>query len=405
MASTTQNKNELEDFEAFLETDFQPLQFANDLLLATNDKNGSELDGLTPLKKLKFDIDECDKRMASIASTNYESLMSNFSQIEKTRSLVNEQINPLVERVNNSFERIKSGVIEPYEEALKKNNALKRIHLTLNLLRGAGYFMFLVQQLEEIEKLNTKAEDESNSKKDVIRLAKLHVQISQLYKNEKEQNNLKIKNSNASILSIKLIRDYEGIQINKQNALIHEWAQSISNDFNHHISFSVNNIELQNKLIALYTLNEKEYLQIIEKSINKHVQVSLTQLSRSLQSPRNFNAIINEVKDTSSDFLNKLENILSSCEIAHTNNKENTGNLLDEIISNNSINSLFDLYWPVLSYKFKKSIVATMARGGPIAKNLKIYFEGIKNSINDNFKGSPEGDLLIDAIDVIEGSK
>ena len=166
--------------------------------------------------------------------------------------------------------------MQPYEEALKKNNALKRIHLTLNLLRGAGYFMFLVQQLEEIEKLNTKAEDQSNLKKDIIRLAKLHIQISQLYKNEKEQNNLKIKNSNANILSIKLIRDYEAIQINKQNALINEWVQSISNDFNHHISFSVTNIELQNKLIALYTLNKKEYLQIIEKSINKHVQVSLT---------------------------------------------------------------------------------------------------------------------------------
>mmetsp|Transcript_823 Transcript_823/g.924 ORF Transcript_823/g.924 Transcript_823/m.924 type:complete len:406 (-) Transcript_823:2922-4139(-) len=405
MASATQNKNELDDFEAFLEVGFQPIQFANDLLLATNDKDGSELDGLTPLKKLQFDIDECDKRMAGIASTNYESLMSNFSQIEKTRSLVNEQINPLIDRVNNSFERIKSGVIQPYEEALKKNNALKRIHLTLNLLRGASYFMFLVQQLEEIEKLNIKAENESNSKKDLIRLAKLHVQISQLYKGEKEQTNLNIKNLNTNLLSIKLIRDYEAIQINKKNSLINEWNQSISNDFNHHVSFSVNNIELQNKLIALYTLNEKEYIQNIEKTINKHVQVNLNQLSRSLQSPRNFNAIINEVKENSSDFLDKLESILSNCDISNVNNKERTQNLLKEIIHNKSINGLFDLYWPVLSYKFKKNVVATMARGGPIAKNLKIYSEGIKNSINENFKDAQECNLLIDAISVIEGSK
>ncbi|CUM56599.1 uncharacterized protein AC631_04390 [Debaryomyces fabryi] len=405
MTSATQNKTELEDFEAFLEAGFQPLQFANDLLLATNDKDGSELDGLTPLKKLQFDIDECDKRMAGIASSNYESLMSNFSQIEKTRSLVNEQINPLVDRVFNSFERIKSGVIQPYEEALKKNNALKRIHLTLNLLRGAGYFMFLVQQLEEIEMLNMNAENESGSKKDLIRLAKLHVQISQLYKSEKEQTNLNIKNSNANLLSIKLIRDYEAIQINKQNSLISEWSESISNDFNHHVSFSVNNIELQNKLIALYTLNEKEYLQIIEKTINKHAQVNLTQLSRSLQSPRNFNAIISEVKENSSDFLDKLESILSNCDISNVNNKYRTGNLLAEMICNKSITGVFDLYWPVLSYKFKKNIVATMARGGPIAKNLKIYSEGIKNSINENFKNTRECNLLIDAINVIEGSK
>lgn len=405
MASATQNKNELDDFEAFLEVGFQPIQFANDLLLATNDKDGSELDGLTPLKKLQFDIDECDKRMAGIASTNYESLMSNFSQIEKTRSLVNEQINPLIDRVNNSFERINTGVIQPYEEALKKNNALRRIHLTLNLLRGASYFMFLVQQLEEIEKQNIKAENDSNSKKDLIRLAKLHVQISQLYKGEKDQTNLNIKNSNTNLLSIKLIRDYEAIQINKKNSLINEWNQSISNDFNHHVSFSVNNIELQNKLIALYTLNEKEYIQNIEKTINKHVQVNLNQLSRSLQSPRNFNAIVNEVKENSADFLDKLESILSNCDISNVNNKERTLNLLDEIIHNKSISGLFDLYWPVLSYKFKKNVVATMARGGPIAKNLKIYSEGIKKSINENFKDAKECNLLIDAIRVIEGSK
>lgn len=406
MVSTSKHKNELEDFEAFLEPKFEPIQFANDLLLITNDKEGTELDGVTPLKKLKFDIDECNKRMTTISANNYESLVSNFSQIEQTKELIDQKINPLVERLNNSFERIRSSVIQPYEKALQESSALKRIHLTLNLLRGASYFMFLVQQLEEVERINDKVENESNTKKDLIRLARLHVQISQFYKDEKDVNSLTVKNSSSSVLSLKLIRDFEAIQMNKKNTLINEWTQSIINDINHNTTFSSNNIDLQNKLFALSILNEKEYIQTIEKCINKHVQINLSQLSRSLQSPRNFSSILHEVKDSSSEFLNKLEDVLSSCEpSSSSNSKDKSVNLLEKILSGGSQNTLSDLYWPALSYKFKKNIVATMARGGPIAKNLKVYYVGIKHSTKEILKDSTESDLLIEAVEVIEGSK
>ena len=79
--TTVEVKNELEDFEAFLEPDFQLTQFANDLLLATNGSDGPELDLLTPIKKLKFDIDECNKRMSTISANNYETLVANFTKI------------------------------------------------------------------------------------------------------------------------------------------------------------------------------------------------------------------------------------------------------------------------------------------------------------------------------------
>lgn len=42
--------NELEDFEAFLETNFDPQQFANELLLATNGQENPHLDLVTPIK-------------------------------------------------------------------------------------------------------------------------------------------------------------------------------------------------------------------------------------------------------------------------------------------------------------------------------------------------------------------
>ncbi|KAG2733491.1 hypothetical protein G9P44_003016 [Scheffersomyces stipitis] len=400
--TTVEVKNELEDFEAFLEPDFQSTQFANDLLLATNGSDGPELDLLTPIKKLKFDIDECNKRMSTISANNYETLVANFTKIEDSEDILRQRINPAVERVNHSFDRIKSEIIRPYEDALRLNNALRKIHLTLDLLRGASFFIFLIQQIEELDK--EVSSSSSNDYKDLIRLSKLHVQISELY----DQNSTNV--TDASVLSIKFIRDYRPLEITKKTNLQTQCVSVITNEFNHHTAFTSKNNTLKNNLIALNILNEKEFFSVIDKSaINKQVQQSLTQLSRSLQSPRNFTAIVTEIKEESSEYFEKLTSILSEWEVSRNiglhNNLSPNESLLSIILHSYEVNKLSELYWSRLSFKFKKNIAATMARGGPIAKNLKIYYEGIRKSIEETFKNDNERDFLLDAIDLIKGAR
>lgn len=400
--TTVEVKNELEDFEAFLEPDFQLTQFANDLLLATNGSDGPELDLLTPIKKLKFDIDECNKRMSTISANNYETLVANFTKIEDSEDILRQRINPAVERVNHSFDRIKSEIIRPYEDALRLNNALRKIHLTLDLLRGASFFIFLIQQIEELDK--EVSSSSSNDYKDLIRLSKLHVQISELY----DQNSTNV--TDASVLSIKFIRDYRPLEITKKTNLQTQCVLVITNEFNHHTAFTSKNNTLKNNLIALNILNEKEFFLVIDKSaINKQVQQSLTQLSRSLQSPRNFTAIVTEIKEESSEYFEKLTSILSEWEVSRNiglhNNLSPNESLLSIILHSYEVNKLSELYWSRLSFKFKKNIAATMARGGPIAKNLKIYYEGIRKSIEETFKNDNERDFLLDAIDLIKGAR
>ncbi|KAK6455622.1 Golgi transport complex subunit 5-domain-containing protein [Scheffersomyces xylosifermentans] len=405
-AAVTENpgelKKELEDFEAFLEPDFQPVQFANDLLLATNGSDGPELDLATPIKKLRFDIDECNKRMNSISGNNYEALVANFSRIEESEAILHNRINPSIERVNNSFERIKTEVVKPYEDALRLNNALRKIHLTLDLLRGASFFIFLIQQIEELEK--TVASSTGNNSKDLVRLAKLHLQISDLY----DENSTNAKD--GSVLSIKLIRDYRPLSITKKSSLQTQCVQTITNEFNHHGSFTPKNTLLQSHLVALYVLNEKEFFSVFDKAgVNKQVQQSLTQLSRSLQSPRNFTAIITEIKEEAAEYFSKLTESLTDWDVTRnlknkTSHQESTS-LLNILLEHYEVQALSELYWGRLAHKFKMNIAATMARGGPIAKNLKIYYEGIRNSISETFDIENEKNALIDAVDLIQGAR
>ena len=382
--------NPLEDFSSFIEPTFEPIQFSNDLILATNGNTAAELDLKTPIKKLKFDLDECDKRMTTISSSNYSSLVSKFSQIETSKIILKDQVNVSIDRVNSSFDRIQTDVIQPYEEAVKLNNALKKIHTTLDLLRGASLFVFLIQQLEDLER------SPESKKKDLLRLAKLHLQMSEVYHAENS-------NSVKSLLAIKFIRDYQPIQATKKNDLQLQCIQCMNEEFNHLSTFNVENINLQSHLVAFYILNTKEFFLVFEKAtIIKQVQTSATQLSRSLQSPRNFTSIMTEIKEDAVEYFKTLTSILANCNVPQNNE---TVNMLVLINDNLNTTSLSELYWTRLALKFKKNIAATMARGGPIAKNLKIYFQGINNSINETFKNDVERELLIDAVSIIAGTK
>ncbi|CAK7901370.1 conserved oligomeric Golgi complex subunit 5 [[Candida] anglica] len=387
-------KNELEDFEAFLEPSFDALQFANGLLLATND-NENELDVITPTKKLRFDIDECEKRMSKIATNNYEPLVSKFTEIGSTRDIAKDQIGPQLQHLNLAFQRVKEGLMTPYEDAVKLNKSLKKIHATLNLLRGAGFFMYLAQQIEDGGSIANKKSDHTNSdssstSRDIIRLAKVHTQLSKLYESSNR--------GAVNLLSIKLIRDYQSIYISKRADLSSHCVSIISNDFTHTSTFTNTNTQLHDAIVALYTLDAKECLATIERAtINKHTQTICSQLSKALQSPRNFNSTLEDVFESSENFLTKTALVLEEAKVSDNRS------FLVEFLKFFDAQSLAKLYWSRLSFKFKKNVAATMARGGPIAKNLKIYHEGIKKSVTETFAKSEGSPYIMEAIDIIGG--
>ncbi|ODV76875.1 putative oligomeric Golgi complex subunit [Suhomyces tanzawaensis NRRL Y-17324] len=371
-------KNELEDFEAFLEADFQDSVFARDLLLATNGSDGPELDLSTPIKKLQFDIQECEKRMKAIAASNYEALVQNFSKIEGSKELLDGKINSGIKHINSSFDRIKTGVIQPYDEAVRLNNALKRIHVTLDLLRSSSYFIFLLQQLEELDKADS----------NMVRLARLMVQIHEFYVKEERG-----ATRGASLLRIRLIRDSRADIENKRLELRSRCVHAIQAV--HNSNFSPDNQDLHNGLVSLYILDKKDFLSVLEKAtVNRLVDSSLTQLSRSLQSPRNFTAIVSDVKHSSQEYFDKLAITLNNCEVPNEN-------LFNSVLEHWGGNALTESFWIKLTSKFKKNIAATMARGGPIAKNLRVYYPGIKNSLVDTFNVESERNLVLDAVSII----
>ncbi|CCE82389.1 Piso0_002114 [Millerozyma farinosa CBS 7064] len=392
---------ELEGLRAFAEEDFNKVSYANKLLLSNNNNDSNELDLVTPLKKLKFDHDECDKRMSKIISSNYDTLISSFSQVEQIRDLLSADLKESIERINSSFQRIRKDVITPYEDSLKMNNALRRIHATMGLLRGVGSFLLLIQQVVDAEKAAKNNEKESDYNKDTLRLAKLYEQVLSFYEFEKDIANNK-KGSGSSLLMVKIIRDYESILTNRRMNWIDGCTKFLSGELTHKTALTPSNSNLQFCLKTLYVLNQKELIHSIEDfALNRQSQICATQLSKYLQSPRNITTIILQERETSQAYLQKLHEVLSTCDIQglKVNALTSSKTVIDEfeLINKSTIEKF---YWNNAASKFKKSIASTMALGGPKAKNLRVYFEGIKKFIDENIDGI-EHDLLTDAIELM----
>lgn len=396
--TTTRRMSEsdsLAALEGFLNPDFDSFKAIRDLLLATNDVSTSELDIETSIKRLTFDGEEVEKRMSKLSSQNYEKLIGNFDHIGNTNAIMQQKVNPQIERVNNSFSKIKSEVVEPYNKAVTMNAALRKIHTTADLLRGSNFFFHLILNIEELDK-NVDSDGKRNAN-DLIKLTKLCKQLNELYEQEKDSS--RSKELGSSLLSVNLIRDYQSIQISKSHRISQTCLETITELFDHHSTFNPENDTLKKNLIAYYILNEDDLLPLIERvSIQKQVQVCSSQLSRSLQSPRNLIVILKEVKQSSDEFVEKLSKILSSCILP-----DEKTSILDIYLQQSRKPNVSEVYWPKLVIKFKRTIASTMARGGPIAKNLGTYYEGIVNSIKEIFDDQVEP--MLQAVEIIKHRK
>ncbi|KAI5968688.1 COG5 [Candida margitis] len=408
MTTDGSQNNELEDFEAYLEPDFEAANFANSLLISTNGHDNNLLDLQTPVKKLKYDLVELDKRMKLISSTNYESLTSNFTQIEQYKTILQDRINPQLVTINKPFDKIKREVIEPYEDATRLNNALKNIHQTLELLRTSSFFIFIIQQLEELQVGGGGGDGSTSSPSgDVVRTSRLYSQLMNLYQSvTTPSGGIKSDlsgNNNSNVMSIRFIRDYRATAITRKQSLLHEFSRVVNHETSRATSLNLKNLKLYHHLQALYILDPHEFCQIFDKStIQRSLTTSSNQLSKALQSPRNFTAIMTEVQQSNTIYFNKLDEVLAKWNLPHDNSNKADQSYLSFILSHYGTDSLHLLFWQKLAQQLKRNIVATMARGGPIAKNLKVYSQGLKTSIEDKFTNVKIKQDILDAFSMIE---
>ncbi|KAG7822572.1 hypothetical protein KL909_003737 [Ogataea angusta] len=373
----------MSEYAAYLE-DFEPLKYANELVVSTNSVEDANLDLTTSIKRLQFDLKDVEKRLQKSASENYTTLISELDIAEDLHSTI-QQFKPSLKQVNTSYARLESEILQPYNESSNLHSALRKIHQTSNLLRSSTYFIYLISRIEEIDK----TDQELNKKpfKSLISLARL-------------LNQVKIHLADSPFLkSLKLVRDYESFQ-QLQTAKV----MDICNTHLKNLSLSYDAQSTLNLINALSIMSSESFYNQLQQLLSLKIAAAINLIIKNLNNAKSLDKVFAEVS-ASGKLINQLEKVMKSNKWQDANNtKETQGSTLTIYEKVNSVlqfgSSLGTLFWKDTAIGVEPKFKEIVTRGGPIARNLRQLKEEIKNLIKNAVLDSFNGDRGPECLEV-----
>ncbi|KAG7904727.1 hypothetical protein KL907_003603 [Ogataea polymorpha] len=373
----------MSEYAAYLE-DFDPLRYANELVVSTNNVEESELDLTTSIKRLQFDLKDVEKRLQKTASENYTTLISELDTAEELHNTI-QLIKPSLKQVNASYARLETEILQPYNESSNLHSALRKIHQTSNLLRSSTYFIYLISRIEEIDK----TDQELNKKpfKSLISLARL-------------LNQVKIHLADSPFLkSLKLVRDYESFQ-QLQTAKV----MDICNTHLKNLSLSYDAQSMLNLINALSIMSSESFYNQLQQLLSLKIAAAINLIIKNLNNTKSLDRVFAEVS-ASGRLINQLEKVMKSNKWQDANNTKDTQPSTLTIYEKvNSVlqfgSSLGTLFWKDTAIGVEPKFKEIVTRGGPIARNLRQLKEEIKNFIKNAVLDSFEGDRGPECLEV-----
>lgn len=395
---------DLSEYSEFLSRDFNPGDLANKLLLETNSTQDSEIELETSIKKLNFDIKDLNSKIDDNVKVNSKVLVNEFSQIDKFKDEI-QLIQPSINQLNNSFQRLDNEIIKPYNECIELQIALKKVHQTNKLLRFLTFAIYLINKIEEIDK------SENNlSSKSFKYLYNLSILLNE-FTNYSEL-------SNPNLKLIKLIRDYiqfsqilikrcqNIIQTQSKNLLqfpIQEYVTN--NNTNNSKKFSDNEKSLFNLLSSSILIDNQRFISLIELIYTSSLKHSINLILRNLNNTKFLPAYIRSI-ERPSKLIGQLETCLKTIKWTDINKSKSNDDDITvwQYLVNNNISLLFtdelqnigllDKFWKEVAIGVDSGVREVVNRGGPILRNLKNIKKEIEisiqnvisNSYGDSFK-------------------
>lgn len=314
-------------------------------LQETNATDTQILDLQTPIKKLKFELNDLNSNILTIIESNTSIINENFQNLDK---LSNElSINKSFNYLNNSYNRINNEILNPFNQCNEILIAINNINKTNKNLRNLSYLINILSKIESIDK----SEKSLSSKpfKNLLNLSKL---INEF------ENNIKL---DKNLLKINIINQYNEYI----NRVLKNCQLIINNNINSILKFNDDNSDNDKSILNLVNsskiLNESNFDQLIKQIFNSCLNYSINLIIRNLNNSKNLTKFI-------SSLIKPVMILITINEISNSNSK------LDEI------------YWKELSISINNGLREVISRGGPVLKNLVIIREDIINSINKLFE-------------------
>ncbi|SCU86303.1 LAME_0D05468g1_1 [Lachancea meyersii CBS 8951] len=377
----------LKDFEQYLDPEFRASQACFELLKGSHiDPDSNELDLLTSIKKVRYALDEVNKRSENVIRANPLHLIDTFDNRNLARIKTRESLGPNIEYLKMSYSRLDKDVLEPYEECLQLQSALSKIHQTSSILRDVLTFLHLLKQLGNTDPSALK--NETNlSDQTLLTLASAHAQIqTALF-------------SNPNLRALRFVKKYETETLTpSRRETLKVMSESLIQTYSGEMK-SQSKLESASRLLpALYELSPKDFVSVMDKILLSRINSSAQALTKTITSIKIIpTALESTVRNAQNVSL--LENTLRATTI-------DTVSLFSEYISHKKHDSLIDMFWNRVSKAFRKDFETSFTRGGPVGKalasNSAVIMQSIRQTLNtDPVIASCGLEKMLDSVSIL----
>lgn len=148
MADNVSEEPSYIDYETFLDPSFSATQFANSLVLATNNPSDTALDLSTPLSRVLFDVQEIDTHIDSLTTKSALPLLTYTKERSDAGEKILTEVESQVKNLSEGYRVLEKEVLARYEAAEQVRVCAERLCETLRLGRSVSRCLMLGRQVE-----------------------------------------------------------------------------------------------------------------------------------------------------------------------------------------------------------------------------------------------------------------
>lgn len=340
---------DLEDFEVLLSQSFSATRFCNDLLKTTNRQSTTtELDLETPMKKIRYDLEEVESRIEETINKEPANVIDQIYKGQSSKKVAATGLEPSLGYLDVSYKRLKEEVLQPYERAQMLQNVLSKVHQTSLLLRDGAIYIHLANRIQSIT-----SKQEPYSINSALELVTYYIQI-----------NMSIS-ENVNLKSLKLIKQLEtGVVVPVRKELLNFLSLTLTKALATPEQVHESQDDISRLARALHSISRRDFVSTIQKAVLSYVAISTQALIKTLNSIRDFpRALDDAVKKSLA--INTMEAILQDIKVEKTN-------LLSDYVSQAKPKFVkpHHFFWTKVSDAFEKEFNICYSRGGPVGKAL-----------------------------------
>ncbi|RKU41220.1 hypothetical protein DL546_004543 [Coniochaeta pulveracea] len=376
------------DYETFLSPTFSPSQFANTLVLATNNPSDHPLDLSTPLSRVLFDIQEIDSHIDLLTTRSAIPLLTHTESQTASSTRIVTSIESQVQALNESYKQLEKEVIQKHAEAEEVQQVASRLWETLRLGRTVGRCLQLGRQLEIQHAEVTGATSIGSTRKEdhraLVRTTQTLLSLREIF------SGIRIPSSEGYGLDrVTTIRTLQSDIIAPIERSVREISERIIREFSPGSSTSSTTFsqaeETRSRTISalttLYLLSHnpkpaptKEekiiphlMLEALESHLRSALQSSVAGLARGLAALPSLDRALAEVSSRCQNIV-ALEAILDSTAAPQLPGAVTPagkgGNLLQPLLAHLETGSLASYFWRTLAGGLSSRVQEIMNRGG-----------------------------------------